>query len=287
VPAAPMRRLLLSAALMLALAPAAEATTAPAAGPLARLRGDVRTVGGDLAAVLRDEVAPSTPERAGYLAALGASSLALERRKESLRGDVLRSDLFADSGWTQVGGELGLSRNVELFAAGLYLGGLGADLPRTRETGLLIGESLLAAQTGAGLLNYGLAERRPQDGGELRYFQRGGHAASIHVTNTVALARVLDHQLAAAGRGGRALPLLRAAVYAIPAVTAWQRLRADQHFLWNDVLGGGASLYLTNAVLRAHDRRAPQVAAQSPRVSFFAAPSARSHGGDLLIAMSW
>lgn len=280
-----MRRLLLSAVFMLAFAPAAAATTAPAAGPLARLRSDARTVAGDLSAVVRDEAAPSTPGRAGYLAVLGASSFALEQRKQSLRSDVLRSDVFADSGWTQVGGQLGLSRNVELLAAGLYVGGLGADLPRTRETGLLIGESLLAAQAGAGLLNYGLSERRPQDGGELRYFQRGGHAASIHVTNTVALARVLDHQLAASGRGGRALPLLRAAVYAIPAVTAWQRLRADQHFLWNDVLGGGASLYLTNAVLRAHDRRAPETVA--PRVSLVAAPSTRSRGGELLVGVSW
>jgi len=282
-----MRRLLRSAALFLVLPSATAAKAAPAAGPLARLRGDGRTVAGDLATVLRDEVAPSTPERAGYLAALGASALALERRKETLRTDVLRSDLFADSGWTQVGGKLGLSRNVELFAAGLYLGGLGADLPRTRETGLLLGESLLAAQAGAGLLDYGFAERRPQDGGEMRYFRRGGHAASIHVTNTVALARVLDHQLAASGRGGRALPLLRAAVYAIPAVTAWQRLRADQHFVWNDVLGGGASLYLTNAVLRAHERRALGVAAPSARVSLFAAPSARGRGGELMVAWSW
>lgn len=269
-----MRRLFVAVALALGLAPATLAVTPPAEGVLGRLRADVRTVRGDLALTLRDEVAPTTRARSGYLAALGASSYALERRKESLRDDVLRSDLFADSGWTEVGGQLGLSRNVELFAAGLYVGGLAAPMPRVRETGLLLGESLLAAQTGSGLLNYTFGERRPQDGGELRYFQRGGHAASIHVTNTVALARVLDHQLMAAGRGGRALPLLRAAVYAIPAVTAWQRLRADQHFLWNDVLGGGASLYMTNAVLRAHDRRTPETPAVPAPSPSAAAPAA-------------
>src|SRR4051812_36122842 len=53
---APMRRLLRTAALLMVLPSATAAKGAPAVGPLARLRGDVQTVGGDLAAVLRHEV---------------------------------------------------------------------------------------------------------------------------------------------------------------------------------------------------------------------------------------
>lgn len=63
-------------------------------------------------------------------------------------------------------------------------------------------------------------------------------------------------------------------------------LRADQHVLWNDVLGSGASFYLTNAVLRAHDRRAPTTA-RSPAMSLLAVPAQRGRGGELMVAWSW
>ena len=252
----------------------------------ATVRSDMRQVGVELAGTALREVPPRSAGQWGYLAGLAALSASLEARKESLRGDVRRSDVFADSGWTEIGGRLGLSRNLEAAAAALYLGGLAADSPRTRETGLLLGESLLVSQTGTGLLNYVVSEERPEAGGQLRYLHRGGSSVSIHATNTTALARVLDHQLLAGVAGHRTVKVLaRIGLYAIPAVTDWQRLRSDQHYLWNVVLGSGSSLYLTNALLREHDQQAEGVGERA-EWTVTAAPT-RGRGGELRLAWSF
>ncbi len=79
------------------------------------------------------------------------------------------------------------------------------------------------------------------------------------MTNTMALARVLDHRLAcfapADSRGRRLAKVLgKVVIYSIPVVTGWQRLRSDQHYLWNVALGAGLSAWVTDALLRAYDR---------------------------------
>ncbi|HYU35760.1 MAG TPA: hypothetical protein VEW48_26685 [Thermoanaerobaculia bacterium] len=248
----------------------------------ATMRGDLRHAGGDLAGAAVHEVPPHTPGQWAYLGGLAAASGALESRKEDLRRQVLQSGLARNSGWTDVGDTLGRSRTTEIAAATFYAGGLLADLPRTRETGLLLGESLLAAQTTTGLLKFVFSEERPQQGGTLRYFHAGGTSASVHVTNAMVLARVLDHQLSGAVEGRTARALIRIGLYSIPAVTGWQRLRSDQHYLWNVVLGGGASLYMTNAVLRRHDRSADHAEGRLPAFELAVVP-ARGRGGALLL----
>ena len=253
---------------------------AASARVLATVRGDVRQVGSTLVGTAFREAPPRSAGQWSYLGGLAALSVALQARKESLRGDVRRSDVFADSGWTEIGGRLGLSRNIEAGAAALYFGGLAAQQPRARETGLLLGESLFVAQTGAGLLNSVFSEERPERGGQLRYFHTGGSSASIHATNTTALARVLDHELLAGIAGHRMAKILaRIGLYSIPAVTDWQRLRSDQHYLWNVVLGSGASFYLTSALLREHDREGNTAAGRTPenRRTFALAPVEGPH----------
>jgi hypothetical protein len=79
--------------------------------------------------------------------------------------------------------------------------------------------------------------------------------------------------------------LVRIGLYALPAVTGWQRLRSDQHYLWNVVLGGGASLYMTDAVLRAHDRRADGAEASRAAPTVLALP-ALGRGGEVLLVWS-
>jgi hypothetical protein len=224
-------------------------------GRLATLGNDLRGAGRDLAGAAVHEVPPHTPGQWAYLGGLAVTSAYLETRKEDLRREVLRSHLFRNSGWTDIGGQIGLSRTVELFSATLYTTGLLGNLPRTRETGLLMGESLLASQTATGLLKLVFSEQRPQQGGALRYFRSGGSSsASVHVTNAMAVARVLDYELSREIDSRPERVLAGIGIYALPAVTAWQRLRSDQHYLWNVVLGGGASYYTTSAVLRQHDR---------------------------------
>ncbi|MBW8874328.1 MAG: hypothetical protein JF614_05150 [Acidobacteria bacterium] len=130
-------------------------------GRLATLGSDLKGAGRDLAGAAVHEVPPHSAEQWTYLGGLAVSSAYLETRKEDLRRQVLRSSLFRNSGWTEVGGQIGLSRNVELAAATFYTVGLLGDLPRTRETGLLMGESILASQTTTGLLKFVFSEERP------------------------------------------------------------------------------------------------------------------------------
>jgi hypothetical protein len=223
------------------------------------------------------ELPPRSAGQRTYLGVLAAASALLETRKEQLRQDVLRSSLARHTGWTDVGGQLGQGRVTQGLALLFYGGGLFADLPRARETGLLLGESYAAAQVTAGALNFVFSERRPRAGGQLRYFRAGGSSTSLHMTNTTVLAMVLDRQLdrigGASAAGRVAKVLARIGLYAIPTVTAWQRVRSDQHYLWNVALGAGQSAYVTRAVLRAHDRAAGEARpSRAPRLVVAGAP---------------
>jgi hypothetical protein len=246
-------------------AAAAEETPAPAPprrpGLLSTLGGDARSAGRTFSLFVRREVWPRGAGQLLYLGGLAGASAILEAHKESLRRDVLRSAFYRHSHWTQVGGTLGLTRVTYGVAAAFYLGGLAAGQDEARRTGLLLAESVLVAQGVAGAVSFAVSEQRPQAGGAIRFFHGGSSSVSIHMTNATALARVLDHRLArfepTDSRGRRlAKVLAKTAIYSIPAVTGWQRLRSDQHYLWSVVLGAGLSAYVTDAMLRAYDRAA-------------------------------
>jgi hypothetical protein len=228
-------------------------------GLLSTLGGDAGAAGRTFSLFVRREVWPRDAGQLVYLGSLAGASAILEHDKEALRRDVLRSSFYRHSRWTQIGGTLGLTRVGYGAAAALYLGGLVAGEPEVRRTGMLMAESLLVAQGVAGAVSFAVSEKRPQAGGAIRYFHSGGSGVSIHMTNTAALARVLDHRFArfAAGdsRGRRLAKILgKAIIYSIPTITGWQRLRADQHYLWNVVLGAGLSAYVTDALLRSYDQ---------------------------------
>ena len=236
--------------------------TPRAPGLLATLAGDGRAGARTFSLFLRREVWPRRAGQFVYLGALAGTSAILESHKENLRRDVLRSAFYRHSHWTQIGGTLGLTRAGYGAAAALYLGGLAAGETEIRRTGLLMAESLLLAQGVAGAVTFGVSEKRPQAGGAIRWFHTGGSSVSIHMTNATALARVLDHRLVrfapSDSRGRRLAKLLgKVAIYAIPAITGWQRLRSDQHYLWNVALGAGLSAYVTDAMLRAYDGTQP------------------------------
>lgn len=221
-------------------------------------RGDARLVEATLSRAVRQEIVPNDAAKWTYLGSLAVVSGVLESQKERIRQDVLRSSFDRHSGWTDFGGQVGQGRITQGAAVLLYGGGLASGEPQVRQTGLLLGESYAMAQIGAGVLNFTFSERRPRAGGELRYFHSGSSSTSIHMTNTVVLAEVLDHQVTRLdpedGPGKRTAKILgKVVLYAIPTVTGWQRMRSDQHYLWNVVLGAGQSFYVTSAVLRAHD----------------------------------
>jgi len=87
-----------------------------------------------------------------------------------------------------------------------------------------------------------LAERRPKDGGEMRFFARDGHGVSGHALATALaygpLVRAFD-----LGRGGRA------ALLAWIAIVSWSRVRLDEHHLWNVLLGAAMGLDISRLLL--------------------------------------
>jgi hypothetical protein len=280
----------------LRIEPPAEARAEGGEGSLwATLGADARRVVRTLERTAAHEVLPRDWGWGGYLLGLAGAAAYLEAHKEQIRRDVLQSGFARHSGWTDAGDQLGRSHTVEGLAAASYLAGLAARSPAWRDTGLLLAESTLVAQAGAGIVSFAVSETRPRRGGVVRYFHTGGSGVSIHETNAMALARVLDHQLPryhGANPGVRAARALgRVLLYAIPAVTGWERMRTDQHYAWNVLLGGGLSYYLTSATLRAHDHLAaaprPETGAAAPprwrpRLVFSPAPRG-TRGGALLL----
>ncbi len=86
-----------------------------------------------------------------------------------------------------------------------------------------------------------LAERRPKEGGEMRFFQTHGHGVSGHA---FAAALLHDPIMSTWGpdlsRRNRAL--LSAAIYAWIAFIAWSRVRLGEHYVWNVLLGARLGL---------------------------------------------
>ena len=81
-----------------------------------------------------------------------------------------------------------------------------------------------------------LAERRPKEGGEMRFFRLHGHGVSGH---TFAAALLHGPIMATWGPGlsRRDRALLSAAIYAWIAFIAWSRVARDEHYVWNVTLG--------------------------------------------------
>ena len=92
-----------------------------------------------------------------------------------------------------------------------------------------------------------LAERRPNDGGEMRFFRTHGHGVSGH-----ALAAALLHGpvMATWGRdlSRRDRALLDAALYAWIAFIAWSRVRKGEHYAWNVMLGARLGLCIGDPI---------------------------------------
>jgi hypothetical protein len=248
------------------------------------LREDGRLIRRSWGRFFREELLPRESSDWLHLGGLAAASGYLWSEKRQVHSEVLRTQLYRQTPWVDEFKLFGDWPVVAGVAGILYTTGLLADSPRTRDTGLLLGESLLATGTTVATLQYVLSEERPERGGALRFFVPNGHGASGHAATSMALARVLDHRFLrlheSDGPWKRAGKILgRIGLYGVPALTAWQRIRTDRHYLWNVVLGAGAALYVTNGILRAHEREtALQRPPWMPKVSAGPLPGL---GGDV------
>jgi membrane-associated phospholipid phosphatase len=81
-----------------------------------------------------------------------------------------------------------------------------------------------------------LAERRPNEGGAMRFFALGGHGASGHASGAAVLfSPVRDVLARGAAPPGR--HIVTVALLAWAAVVSWSRVWLGMHFVWNVMLG--------------------------------------------------
>src|SRR5882724_9572686 len=132
-------------------------------------------------------------------------------------------------------------------AAGLWLMSYPSGNDHWRETGLLAGQAVLNSLVVVEAMKYSLGRERPLQGdGSGHLFQGGASFPSEHAAAAWAVAGVIGHEYPGT------LPRLLA--YGLASAVSYSRIRAEQHFP-ADVLVGGimGSLMAQQVYSRHHD----------------------------------
>ena len=130
-------------------------------------------------------------------------------------------------------------------------------LERARRAGLLLSESALFTAVATEIGQFVLAERRPEEGGSLRFFAGGGHGISGHTSIVASMSVPLDRLFLQIGPDDGAWSktgklLGKGVVYSLPVLTGWSRINDDKHFAWNVLLGLGTGFLIGDFVSSAH-----------------------------------
>ena len=137
--------------------------------------------------------------------------------------------------------------------------GLALAAAWTRDPRLRLAARAYAARGAVGWVafqaaRFVLAERRPKDGGDMRWFARDGHGVSGH-----ALATALAYEPLMRAFGDDMSPRARAAFSAALmtwiAIVGWSRVRLDEHHLWNVMLGIKMGLGVRGRARRGRRKR--------------------------------
>jgi membrane-associated phospholipid phosphatase len=103
-----------------------------------------------------------------------------------------------------------------------------------------------------------LAEQRPIDGGQMRWFALDGHGVSGHAAATALLALPVRHVLLRRFR-----PLVRnlvaAALLVWAGVVAWSRVWMGMHHAWNVIAGLALGLWTGSGAVDAWREEVPNV----------------------------
>ncbi len=121
-----------------------------------------------------------------------------------------------------------------------------------------------------------LAEQRPKEGGAMHFFRRHGHGVSGHAFACALMYSPLMTTFGAEMRpGSRAA--FRAALRTWIALVGWSRMRLDQHYLWNVILGTAMGLRVSQLISsRVDGHDAAYRATAAPRRALEAVRRARS-----------
>lgn len=139
------------------------------------------------------------------------------------------------------------------------IGGLEAKSQREAETGIMILESYFYTGVLAVISQFVLAEERPRNGGEMRFFRTDGHGVSGHAALAASFVCPVTHQyLRHDDTDGRAeivlKEIMRGIVWGVPLLTGLSRIERDEHYAWNVALGLAAGYGMGHMVAVSHER---------------------------------
>ena len=151
-------------------------------------------------------------------------------------------DFVLDHGSERVDGVLDDARIMGRLATplaaagGFYLAGLVRRSDHSRETAVVLLESLAFSSAIAATANYVVAAERPEDGDDVKLFESGGHSVSLDVTIAASmLAPILDRHLRVRDTDGRAVRFWKRfgawGMYGTAGLVALQRMNEDAHWL--------------------------------------------------------
>ena len=197
-----------------------------------------------------------------WMASFSSFTTAMALDKRELDGDI-RLLLRGNTG----NGNSSLD-HIEFFGdkgvvAGLgaifVIGGLEAESQREVETGVMILESYVYTGVLAVLGQFVLAEERPRNGGEMRFFKTDGHGVSGHAALAASLVCPLTHQyLRHDDSDGRTeivvKEIARGIIWGIPLLTGLSRMERGEHYAWNVALGLAAGYGIGHMVASSHER---------------------------------
>jgi hypothetical protein len=233
-----------------------EAGSAP---QTASLRADAAQFGYTSRFLFRRIFHPSNRAAAwlGAGAILGASAV-LEQNKDGVQSNLLdhsseeSNEIFATS---KILGNAGVVPGIGLL---LFLEGKIFKQPQVHETGLMVLESAVytAVFTEAG--RFVLAEQRPDEGGDLKFFQSSGHGISGHASIAASIAAPLSRGLfkvdADDGHWARFGKRFGTGIsYGLPVLTGLSRIEDNRHYAWNVVLGLALGFSVGKTVADAHE----------------------------------
>ena len=121
-------------------------------------------------------------------------------------------------------------------AGGFYLAGLARRSDHSRETAVVLMESLAFSSAIAATASYVVATERPEDGDDVKFFARDGHSVSFDVTIAASmLAPIIDRHLTPKPDDGKGVRFWKRVgawgLYGTAGLVALQRLNEDAHWL--------------------------------------------------------
>ena len=200
----------------------------------------------------------SHPTRRDFVsyAVLAIGAAQLQNRKFDIAGEFRQKRNGRANRFSSAVRPLGESV-VPAVALSTYLIGRLAGSQSVRSAGLILSESALFTFAATEVGQYVLAEKRPYQGGQMRFFAPGGHGVSGHTSILASMVAPLDRmylRFSPSDSGWRRTfkVLGKGLLYGAPAVVGWSRMNDDLHFAWNVFLGYGTGYLVGSFVADAH-----------------------------------